>query len=68
MPKINLDRPADSRFVIRLARESHNCWASGGSCQNNADQVQALIQQMANAVTPTGVDPDLVVSKALTLY
>lgn len=68
LPKINLDRPADSRFVLRLARESHNCWASGGTCQDNATQVQGLIQQMANAVAPTGVNPSLVVSKALTLY
>ncbi|MBB6093646.1 mono/diheme cytochrome c family protein [Povalibacter uvarum] len=68
MPKINLDRPADSRFVIRLGRESHNCWASGGSCQDNANTVQALIQQMANAVQPAPIDPNLILSKALTLY
>ncbi len=27
IPKINLDDPANSRFVIRLGRESHNCWS-----------------------------------------
>ncbi len=69
MPKINLDRPVDSRFVIRLGREKHQCWASGGSCEDNAAQVQALIQQMANGITPQVVDTsNFAVSKALTLY
>ncbi len=65
MPKINLDSPADSRFVIRLGRESHNCWSN---CQDNAATIQGLIEQMATVIPISAVPPGLVVSKALTLY
>jgi hypothetical protein len=65
IPKINLDVPSESRFVIRLGRESHNCW---DNCAANAATMQAAIQAMANAIPVTQVDPALVVSKALTLY
>jgi hypothetical protein len=65
MSKINLDSPADSRFVTRLRLESHNCWSN---CGANADEMQAAIQLMTNAITPTQVDPALTVSKALRLY
>jgi uncharacterized protein len=62
-PKINLDRPADSRLVVRLARESHQCWSD---CAANADAIRQRIEQM-NAPTAQ-IDPALLVSKALTLY
>lgn len=64
IPKINLEQPAESRFVIRLGRESHNCW---GDCASNAAEIQALIQTMANGITASPVDPSLVLSKALKL-
>jgi hypothetical protein len=64
--KINLDTPSDSRFVLRLADEFHNCWTS--SCTNDAAAMQAAIQDFADAVPLTSVDPNLVTSKALTLY
>jgi hypothetical protein len=64
--KIDLDDPAASRFVIRLRNEGHNCWTS--SCANDADEMQARIQQFADGVDPTEVDPALVTSKALTLH
>ena len=63
--KINLDDPANSRFVIRLGRESHNCWSN---CATNASTMQAAIQAMADTIPVTQVNPALVVSKALTLY
>lgn len=70
--KINLDTPAESRFVIRLGRESHNCWDicsdTNPATLDNAQEMQAAIQLMTDAITPTQVDPSLVVSKALTLY
>lgn len=65
IPKINLDDPAQSRFVIRLGRESHNCWSN---CAMNAQELQAAIQAMSNAIPVTQVDPNLTVSKALTIY
>jgi hypothetical protein len=65
-PKMNLDDPAISRLVVRLRNESHNCWTS--SCANDANVMQAAIQDFANNVVPTSVDPSLVTSKATTLY
>lgn len=70
--KINLNSPALSRFYVRLATESHNCWPTtpGGpvDCAGSAARMLAAIQAFANAVPVTPVDPTLVVSRALTLY
>jgi hypothetical protein len=63
--KINLDEPGSSRFVERLRDESHNCWTS--SCANDAADMLAAIQDFANAVPITQIDPDLQVSRALRL-
>ncbi len=63
--KMNLDDAATSRFVIRLGSESHNCWSD---CDANADEMQAAIQMLADSIPVTQVDPDLVTSKALTLF
>ena len=56
--KMNLDDPSISRFVLRLRNEFHNCWTQ--SCANDANAMQAAIQQFSNGVTPTAVDPELV--------
>jgi hypothetical protein len=70
--KINLNDPPLSRFYVRLATESHNCWPTtpGGpvNCPGSAAKMLAAIQAFANAVPVTPVDPTLVVSRALTLY
>jgi len=63
--KINLDDPSMSRFVVRLRDESHNCWSD---CAANAATMQAAIQAFADSITPTQVDPALVLSKAVTMY
>ncbi|MGH8238274.1 MAG: LamG domain-containing protein, partial [Steroidobacteraceae bacterium] len=65
IPKMNLDDPANSRFVIRLGRESHNCWSI---CADNAAEMQAAIQMMADQIQPSQVDANLITSKALTLF
>ena len=64
-PKIDLNDPAQSRFVIRLGTEFHNCWTD---CATSASTMQAAIQAFANGVPVTQLDPTLVVSKALTLF
>ena len=68
--KINLDTPADSRFVIKVSPapvgESHNCW-DGGNCTTSAAQMLAAITAFANGISATTVDPALVTSKALRL-
>jgi hypothetical protein len=66
IPKINLDNPAQSRFVVRLRNESHNCWTA--SCENDAQAVQNAIAAMAATIPVTQIDPALIVSKALTLH
>jgi hypothetical protein len=63
--KINLDTPAQSRLVLRLRDEFHNCWTD---CAQSANIMQAAIQDFSDGVPLTQVDPDLVISKALTLY
>jgi hypothetical protein len=64
-PKINLDTPANSRLVVRLRSEFHNCWSN--SCSNDAQVMEDAITAFANGITPTTVDPTLVFSKALKL-
>jgi Concanavalin A-like lectin/glucanases superfamily len=64
--KIDLNNPANSRFVARLRDESHNCWAP--DCATSAATMLAAIQAMAGKVPVTNVDPSWVLSKALKLY
>jgi concanavalin A-like lectin/glucanase superfamily protein len=66
-PKINLTDPTQSRLVVRLRDEFHNCWGNAG-CASNADTMLAAIREYANAVPVTVVDPTLLISKGLTLY
>jgi hypothetical protein len=64
-PRINLDAPEQSRFVLRLREEFHNCWSD---CAQNANAMEAAIRQFADSVPLTQVDPTLLASKALSLY
>ena len=70
--KMNLDTPDLSRFYVRLHDESHNCWMPQGfpavSCPQSSTIMLAAIQAFVDGITPTVVDPALVLSKALTLY
>lgn len=63
--KIDLDTPSNSRLVLRLRNEFHNCWTN---CDQNADEVETAITNFSNLIPLTVLDPDLVPSKALTLY
>ena len=68
--KMDLDNPANSRFVLRLGQEFHNCWSENPptvNCAQDAALMQAGITAMANAIPATVVDPNLVTSKALKL-
>lgn len=64
-PKIDLDDPSKSRLVIRLRNEFHNCWDVG--CAQAANAMEAAIQDFADTVPLTEVDPDLVTSMALKI-
>lgn len=63
-PKMDLDTPANSRFVVRLGAEFHNCWSN---CQADASEMEAAIAEFSAGVPTDTVDPDLVTSKALGL-
>jgi hypothetical protein len=69
--KIDLDTPANSRFVVRLRDEFHNCWdpnATGSSdCTASAVVMENAIMAFGGSITPTQPDPALVTSKAMTL-
>ncbi|MEJ2670344.1 MAG: LamG domain-containing protein, partial [Gammaproteobacteria bacterium] len=62
--KIDLDNPDDSRLVIRLLNEFHNCWST---CSSDANTMLNAVTQFSNGVATTEVDPQLVISKALRL-
>ncbi|MDH5611417.1 MAG: LamG domain-containing protein [Gammaproteobacteria bacterium] len=63
--KINLDSPADSRLVIRLREEFHNCWSA--NCLSDAQEIEDQINLLSSAITLTQVDASLITSKAVTL-
>ena len=54
----------NSRFYQRLATDLHNCWSA---CSADAALMLTQIQAYAQMATPTSLDPNLVVSKALHL-
>ncbi len=62
--KINLESPADSRFVVRLRSEFHNCW---DDCASNSNAMEAAIQQFSDGIEVAELPEEAVHSKALTL-
>ena len=56
-----------SRFYVRLAQESHHCWGSPPDCVASSNAMHAAIRAFALGITPTQVDPSLIVSNALAL-
>jgi hypothetical protein len=72
-PLMNLNNPAASRLVERLAAELHHCWptaTSGGApdCPGSAAEMQTQITNFANMVTAGTPDPNMAfVSKTLSL-
>jgi len=64
--KINLDTPENSRFVIRVRDEFHNCW-NGSDCVSSGAEMLAAVNGFAGAIQPTTVDPNLIYSKAVRL-
>lgn len=64
LSKMDLATPANSRFVLRLAQEFHNCW---GDCSANAEEMRAAIAMFADQIPATQIDPQLVISRSLNL-
>ena len=65
--KVNLDNPDQSRLVVRLRDESHNCWGAAG-CAANAQTMLDAINDFADRIAIQEVPADLLISKGLTLY
>jgi len=63
-PRMNLDDPANSRFVVRLAAEFHNCWSN---CRGDGETMRNAIAALADGIPTTEVDPALLASKAVGL-
>jgi len=57
---------AASRFVVRVRDENHNFWTADKRA--DAQAILAQIQAFVGGIPITQVDPDLVISRALTLY
>lgn len=64
LSKINLVDPAQSRLVIRLRNEGHNCWSN---CADDANLMQEAIEDITNDLQITEVDSSLLISKAQVL-
>jgi hypothetical protein len=54
----------NSRFYQRLLTDNHNCWSD---CATDAALMLTQIQAFAKLLTPSNIDPTLVISKALSL-
>ena len=69
--KMDLDLPENSRFVLRLQDEFHNCWdpdnTGSSDCAASAALMQERIALFAGQVDPTVIDPELFTSKKMTL-
>ena len=62
--KIDLDTPNNSRLVVRMRDEFHNCWSN---CSDDADDMRDAIAAFAGGLVAAAVDPAWVTSKALNL-
>jgi hypothetical protein len=63
--RINLGTPENSRLVVRLEFDAHNCWTA--DCKSDAAYMETKILELSALQELQPVDPDLVTSKALVL-
>ncbi len=63
-PRMDLNTAANSRLVVRLGSEFHNCWSD---CTANANAMRDAIQAFSDGIPLTEVNEDLVISRALGL-
>jgi hypothetical protein len=68
--KMDLNTPAQSRFVVRLRDEHHNCWttaAGPADCAGSAQAMLDAITKFANGIAITPVDSAQLLSMGLHL-
>jgi hypothetical protein len=63
--KMDLDNPANSRLVIRVREEFHNCWTA--NCQTDAQEMENAIQEYAGNIEFLPIDESLIISKAMKM-
>lgn len=51
LTRVNFRKPADSKFVVRMGIDRHNCFGSG--CSDANTQMLAAVTDWANAVVPS---------------
>jgi hypothetical protein len=61
---INIDNPEQSRLVIRLGSEFHNCWSN---CQDNSNDMLTAITAMSDEIDTNTIADEMIISKALKL-
>jgi len=61
---INLDNPSQSRLVVRLGNEFHNCWSD---CADNSAEMLAVLTRFSDLITVDTISEDMVISKSLRL-
>jgi hypothetical protein len=61
---INLDSPENSRLVVRLRDEFHNCWSN---CQTDSNAMKTAIQSLSDEISVDVLPEEMVVSKSLLL-
>lgn len=61
---MNLEEPNNSRLVLRLRNEFHNCWSD---CQANSAAMELAIQALSDEITLDVISAEMVVSKSLLL-
>ncbi|EWH09525.1 hypothetical protein DS2_11858 [Catenovulum agarivorans DS-2] len=61
---INLDQINQSRLVVRLSQEFHNCWSN---CGDNANQMRSAIEQFVAELDSNEIDENLLASRALAM-
>ena len=57
---------AQSRFVVRLRDQFHNCWTSG-DCRSDADAMHSAVDALACSISATQPAAGLLLSKAMRL-
>ena len=70
--KIDLAVPENSRLVYRLRTQRHKCWpdltaTEPDDCVYSSQKLQDAITFMSDNITPTQVDSNLIISKAMQL-
>lgn len=58
--KVDLSNPANSRLVLKLKNENHNCW---GNCADNSSEMEAQVLKWKSLISGTTAD---VTSAAIT--